>query len=249
MTRLRRGSPFSGDMRRAMAVLRLFQLSLRLSISRAVVLRAALAVLVALFALPGLAQADVPTVTAVNPTSGPTTGGTVVTIIGTNFTGVTAVQFGGSFASSFTVISSTELNAATPAGSGTVDVTVTNPDGTSATSAADQYTYVAAPIVGPTSATVAYDSTSTPITLNLSGGAITFVNILSQPSHGTAAVSGTSRDLHPRGPDIREPIRSRTRWAITAASIRRAPCPISVTAPTLSPHTGYLAGDAGRRCL
>ena len=198
MTRLRRGSPFSGDMRRAMAVLRLFQLSLRLSISRAVALRVALAVLVALFALPGLAQADVPTVTAVNPTSGPTTGGTVVTIIGTNFTGVTAVQFGGSFASSFTVISSTELNAATPAGSGTVDVTVTNPDGTSATSAADQYTYVAAPIVGPTSATVAYDSTATPITLNLSGGAITFVNILSQPSHGTAAVSGTSVTYTPR---------------------------------------------------
>ncbi|HLN42312.1 MAG TPA: IPT/TIG domain-containing protein, partial [Acidimicrobiales bacterium] len=45
-----------------------------------------------------------PTVTAVSPGTGPTTGGTSVTITGTNFTGVTAVNFGsGNPATSFTV--------------------------------------------------------------------------------------------------------------------------------------------------
>ena len=35
-----------------------------------------------------------PTVTAVSPISGPITGGSLVTITGTNFTGATAVDFG-----------------------------------------------------------------------------------------------------------------------------------------------------------
>ena len=39
--------------------------------------------------------APVPAVTAVSPASGPTTGGTVVTISGSGFTGANAVKFGG----------------------------------------------------------------------------------------------------------------------------------------------------------
>src|SRR5262249_53365934 len=38
---------------------------------------------------------DVPTVTGLGTTSGPTAGGTLVTISGTNFTGATGVSFGG----------------------------------------------------------------------------------------------------------------------------------------------------------
>ncbi|HTZ09675.1 MAG TPA: protease pro-enzyme activation domain-containing protein, partial [Acidimicrobiales bacterium] len=44
----------------------------------------------------------VPAVTGVSPTSGPTTGGTSVTITGTGFTGATAVKFGSSPATTFT---------------------------------------------------------------------------------------------------------------------------------------------------
>lgn len=83
-----------------------------------------------------------PTVTAVSPATGTTSGGTSVTITGTSFTGATAVRFGG-VSASFTVGSSTSITATVPPGSGTVDVTVTNPSGTSATSGADQYVYVA----------------------------------------------------------------------------------------------------------
>ena len=99
-----------------------------------------------------------PTVTNVNPNTGPTSGGTSVTITGTNFFGATAVRFGSNAAGSFTVNSATQITATSPAGIGTVDVTVTTAGGTSAISSADQFTYAAAPTVtnvnpntGPTS--------------------------------------------------------------------------------------------------
>jgi hypothetical protein len=86
-----------------------------------------------------------PTVSDVSPSSGPSSGGTTVTITGTAFTNATAVDFGGSAASSFTVDSATQITATAPAQSaGTVNVTVTTAGGTSAQSANDQYTYVAA---------------------------------------------------------------------------------------------------------
>ncbi|BBH18909.1 hypothetical protein Back11_02540 [Paenibacillus baekrokdamisoli] len=61
---------------------------------------------------------------------------------GSNLSGATAVTFGATAATSFTVDSATQITAIAPAGSGTVDVRVTTTGGTSATSAADQYTYV-----------------------------------------------------------------------------------------------------------
>ncbi len=83
-----------------------------------------------------------PTVTAVNPSSGPLVGGTSVTVTGTNFGGATAVKFGANNATSFKVNSETSITAISPAGMGTVDVTVTTPGGTSATSSADRFSYV-----------------------------------------------------------------------------------------------------------
>ncbi|MGH7027797.1 putative Ig domain-containing protein [Brevundimonas sp.] len=89
-----------------------------------------------------------PTVTSISPASGPSSGGGAVTITGTNFTGATAVTFGATAAASFTVNSATSITATSPANSaGTYDITVTTAGGTSATSAADQYTFVAAPTV------------------------------------------------------------------------------------------------------
>ncbi|WP_460573979.1 IPT/TIG domain-containing protein [Humibacter soli] len=63
-------------------------------------------------------------VTSVDPSSGPTTGGTTVTISGRCFTGTTQVLFGTTAATSYTVVDDTTITAVTPAGSGTVDVTV-----------------------------------------------------------------------------------------------------------------------------
>src|SRR5207302_1297069 len=89
-----------------------------------------------------------PMVTAVSPNSGPTGGGTSVAITGSNLAGTTAVGFGGNPANAFTVNSATSISATAPAGrAGTVHVTVTTPGGTSAISAADQFTYAAAATV------------------------------------------------------------------------------------------------------
>ncbi|HSZ54098.1 MAG TPA: immunoglobulin domain-containing protein, partial [Tepidisphaeraceae bacterium] len=94
-------------------------------------------------------QAPVPGVTGLNPTIGGLTGGTNVSITGSNFTGTEAVWFGGVAASSFTVNSATQITAVAPAAlaAGSVDVTVTTAGGTSATSSADRFTYVAAPSI------------------------------------------------------------------------------------------------------
>lgn len=106
-----------------------------------------------------------PVVTGINPASGPTAGGTSVVITGSNLTAASAVRFGGTAATSFTVNSSTQITATAPAGAvGAVDVTVTTAGGTSATHANDVFTYVAAPTVtgvSPTAGPVAGGSTVT----------------------------------------------------------------------------------------
>lgn len=95
-----------------------------------------------------------PTVTAIAPTFGYTNGGTPVTITGTNLKGASAVRFGSVAASSFRIVSETEIEADSPPNSsGSVDVTVTTAGGTSATSAADQFLYITQP-PPPTSGTV-----------------------------------------------------------------------------------------------
>src|SRR5258708_5295906 len=73
-----------------------------------------------------------PTISALNPGSGPV--GTAVVITGTNFSGVTSVAFNGKAAASFTVNSSTQMTAtvATATTSGKVTVTTAGGTGTSA---------------------------------------------------------------------------------------------------------------------
>ena len=73
-----------------------------------------------------------PTVTSVSPNTGPTAGGTSVTITGTNFATGAALTFGGTAALNVIVTSATTMTASTPAHAvGAVSVAVTNPDGQS----------------------------------------------------------------------------------------------------------------------
>jgi alpha-tubulin suppressor-like RCC1 family protein len=87
------------------------------------------------------------TVTDVSPSSGPQQGGTSVSITGVNLGEATSVHFGANAAGAFTVNSPTSITAASPAGTGTVDITVTTPNGTSGTSVPDRFTYIPPPTV------------------------------------------------------------------------------------------------------
>lgn len=83
----------------------------------------------------------VPTVTGLNPKSGPVAGGTSVLVKGTEFAGVSAVTFGG-VAASFTVKSPTEITAVAPPGAaGTAHVAVTNTAGQSLPTSKDLFRY------------------------------------------------------------------------------------------------------------
>ena len=92
-----------------------------------------------------------PAVTGVAPATGPTTGGTTVTITGTNLDGASAVNFGSTQVTSFLSDTASQITLSSPPGSGTVDVTVMTPSGTSPTSSAYQFSYVVA--TGPPAVT------------------------------------------------------------------------------------------------
>jgi hypothetical protein len=87
-----------------------------------------------------------PALLGVSPTSGSHTGGSTVLLTGTGFTGATAVKFGATNATSFTVISDTQIVAVAPAEvAGTVAVSVTNATGSSPTTipaTLGQFTFV-----------------------------------------------------------------------------------------------------------
>jgi hypothetical protein len=83
-----------------------------------------------------------PTVSAVNPTSGTTAGGTPVTVTGTGFTPDSEVTFGGYQANSVTYVSPTQLSAVSPAhAAGAADVRVSTAAGRSDRSSGDRFTY------------------------------------------------------------------------------------------------------------
>jgi hypothetical protein len=81
-----------------------------------------------------------PTVTTLTPSTGTSYGSTAVVILGTGFTGATAVKFGGVNAETYTVYSATIIAAVSPPhAAGAVSVEVKNADGTSASGI--QFTY------------------------------------------------------------------------------------------------------------
>ena len=147
----------------------------------------------------------IPAVTGISPTSGPTAGGTTVTVTGSGFTGATAVNFGLSAGTTLTVINDGSITITSPAGTGTVDITVVAPGGTSPTSPADQFTYVvpapavtsisptAGPLAGGTSVTIHgtgfTGATAVAFGLNAATGVV--VNSATQITATAPAGSGT----------------------------------------------------------
>ncbi|MBV9944309.1 MAG: IPT/TIG domain-containing protein [Solirubrobacterales bacterium] len=100
-----------------------------------------------------------PTITAISPVGGPTTGGTIVTITGQRLAKATRVRFGSQDGTDLKTISPTQLRVDTPPGSGTVAATAITPAGDSVPNPSAQFTYTSpgvptitgvAPARGPT---------------------------------------------------------------------------------------------------
>ncbi len=142
--------------------------------------------------LPTVRAANPPAVTGVSPSIGWASGGTAVTITGTNFVSGATAAFAGNAATGVSVVDSSHITATAPAGSGPADVTVTTTDGTSATSAADRFTYAPLPAATGISPTLAFSSVATAVTITGSGfapaGASATVTIGGQAAANVAIV-------------------------------------------------------------
>lgn len=88
----------------------------------------------------GFTYIDTPEVIGLSPNTGIEEGGTVASIFGNHFVAGATVTFGETAATNVTFVDDHELTATAPAGTGTVDVTVTNPDEQTST-LPDAFTY------------------------------------------------------------------------------------------------------------
>jgi IPT/TIG domain-containing protein/lectin family protein/putative Ig domain-containing protein len=138
-----------------------------------------------------IAPASSPVISSMSPSSGPTSGGTAVTISGSNFQAGATVTFGGVEASSVTVFSSSQIRALTPGHiAGNVDVIV-QANGQSSSSSAD-FTYSALTpaisSVSPNSGPTAGGTTVTISGSNFLAGALVLFGTV--PAPGVAVASG-----------------------------------------------------------
>jgi hypothetical protein len=127
-----------------------------------------------------------PTLSAVTPTQGSMSGGTTVTISGSNFVSGATVSFGGTAASNVAFNSSTSLTATTPAhAAGLVNITITNPDGQNGT-LTNAFTYTA---LAPTLTSVSPNSGSK------NGGTVVTLTGTNFISGATATFGGTAATI------------------------------------------------------
>jgi hypothetical protein len=126
-----------------------------------------------------LVKSEAPVVSGISPSSGSEAGGTEVQISGSGFAGASEVRFGSAPATGFSVNSPDTIIAVAPAGTGSVDVTVTTPGGSSQVGAADLFTY------GPS---VSLTSTPNP---SVHGQKVTFSAKVEPQAGGAPAPLGT----------------------------------------------------------
>jgi serine/threonine protein kinase len=138
-----------------------------------------------------------PVVTGISPASGPTAGGTSVSITGTNLSGATGVSFGGADGS-ITADSGTNITATSPAGSGTVNITVTTSGGTSEITSADKFTYV---VPAPTVTGIRPDSGSYGTTVDILGTNLSGATSVSFGGVGVTISSDSSTEVVVTAPE------------------------------------------------
>ncbi|MEU1624833.1 IPT/TIG domain-containing protein [Streptomyces sp. NPDC020096] len=152
-----------------------------------------------------------PTLASASPASGPVEGGNTVTLTGSGLSNASAVRFGGTAATSFTVVSDTHISAVAPAGTDTVQITVTTPGGTSN---GIPYAYAALPVVSGVSPDQGPTSGGNTVTLTGTG----FTGATAVLFGSTAALSFT--------------VVSATQITAVAPPGSAGPVSVTITAPT-----------------
>ena len=155
-----------------------------------------------------------PVVNSITPNSGPEPGGTAVTINGSDFASGATVDLGGNACTGVGFVSASELTCTTPAGTGTVDVTVTNPDTQSDTLAA-AFTYIQPPTIaaiapstgpaaGGTAVSVSGSDFVSGATVTVGGNACAPVVFVSPSQLDCTTPAGTpgSADVSVSNPDL-----------------------------------------------
>jgi lysophospholipase L1-like esterase len=140
-----------------------------------------------------------PLVGSVTPSIGPTTGGTAVTITGTNFRKGSLVTLGGAPATGVVVLNATTIRAVTPAGlPGAVDIAVTAANVTTTLSAGFTYLLTAPTIKGVAPAT---GPSTGGTTITITGTNLSTVNAVALDGVSATAVTvvdaGTVRAVTP----------------------------------------------------
>src|SRR5216684_2806554 len=132
-----------------------------------------------------------PAVSSIAPATGSQNGGTVVTITGTGFLTGATVKFGGTSATSSSVVSATSITAVTPLGPAgaqlAVNVVVTNPDSTTGT-ASNGFTYTV-PALTVVSVTPNLAVPNAPVTIAIFGAGFTSTLASSVTVAGVAATN------------------------------------------------------------
>jgi hypothetical protein len=137
-----------------------------------------------------------PTISNISPSTGPTTGGTSITITGTGFQSGASVKIGALAATDVNMVSATSITARTPLGPATeqlsVDVVITNPDSTKAT-ATGGFTYTVPPLaifsVTPNSGLPTGAPGAAPVVVTIFGAGFTSALASSVSVGGVAATS------------------------------------------------------------
>ncbi|MFD8624670.1 IPT/TIG domain-containing protein, partial [Streptomyces hygroscopicus] len=181
-----------------------------------------------------------PTITNLNPTSGPTTGGNTVTITGTNLTAATQVLFGPNPATILTN-TPTQITTTAPTGTGTTNVTVTTPAGTSNPL---PYTYTTTPTPTITNLNPTSGPTTGGNTVTITGTNLTAATSVKFGINSATILTNSATQITvsaPAGPP------SSVSVTVTTAGGTSNPLPyFYIAAPTvsdLSPHFGPATGS------
>lgn len=193
-------------------------------------------------------------ISSVGPNSGPVAGGTTVTISGSSFSQSASVVFGGVPAASVVVVSSTQLQAVTPAhASGTVSVAVTENPHNQTTTLAGAFTYISSTALGISGASPAAGPTGGGTVVTITGkGFQTGAAVAFGSSRSTAVTVASSTQINamsPAGSSGNVPI------TVTNTDAQSASLPSGFTytsGPTvssISPNSGPVTGGTTVKIL